>query len=351
MRVLLGLVHAIPFLSNEAAISICHSICGIGFRLCLGLSPWIKIRWVAPKAGGKAKTLSQVVRDVKKSSKDEGGKGTLLLMNHSSFIDSLVASAVVAAEPVGQFRFLMTESLFHVPVWGDMCKMLGHFPVYALVNKKGSIANPLGSTANDEDHENFKIDKLKQQKTSQDIDRYVQKDEGLVIYPEGTISRQIRRGQQVTQLLPFRFGGFNIGVKHRMNAVAIIAQGCEIVWPWGSKIGGLPGEINLVAVPLESLFEDESKGKGENPNVVASVKAHDIMESETVALHEKTYAKKKEPLSAPVCILLGTLLFALWATIILPLIGALIAVCCLVAVLHLFLIPVGMVAQKKNKID
>jgi len=348
VRALLGLIHSLPFLSKRQAEDWSHVVCGYMFRLSIGVCPWIRIKWEPihnnnsnTKKGLSGERLSQVL------DKDTTQKPVLMLMNHCSFIDSLIASAVLAQAGRGQFRFLMTESLFHIPVWGTMCRYLGHFPVFAFANKAGTLADPLGTTEGK--HEDFRVDKEKMQRVGREIDAFVQSGGGLLIYPEGTISRQVRKGLRVTELLPFRYGGFAIGIRNKMRAVALVAQGCERVWPWKAGIGGLPGTIHLVAKPIPECLEAPS-------HVEASQRAKTSMEEEAVALFAEYSTDETgpyDPFIKAFHAVSGILLFAIWAAMLLPLLcagtcGLLVTCAAHLLVLLLLLLGCGS-SKKKNK--
>jgi len=276
----------------------------------------------------------------------KGGAPTIVFMNHTSFIDSLIASACLAEAHCGEFRFLMTASLFKIPLWGEMSRLLGHFPVFAFANKAGSIADPLGNVSN---HDDFRIDREKQQKVTRLIDDYLKKGGGLLIYPEGTISKQVRRGERITSLATFRYGGFALGSQHKTRAVALVARSCEVVWPWKAPVGGLPGEIALVAIPLEPL------GKDGESHVEASKRIHSIMEREAVWLNraDPKNSMGKSPHPA-IHILLGSALLICWGFILLPLLAAGGAALGAIGSCHLMILPLRLLfggPQEEKTLD
>mmetsp|Transcript_16467 Transcript_16467/g.23001 ORF Transcript_16467/g.23001 Transcript_16467/m.23001 type:complete len:417 (+) Transcript_16467:72-1322(+) len=289
LRFLLSLIHSFKALTSKSspqdarseAQRLCNKVAIQVFRAAIVLSPWMRINWretraVDDKTSGKKQKAMTLQEACEAVGGGKDGGPTVIFMNHCSFIDSLVAAVKFAEADCGDIRFLMVSSLFDIPLWGEMCRLIGHFPVHAVVNKKGSVANPLGHGGS---HEDFRINKELQKKETELMASFLKPGKGLCIYPEGTINRQVRKGERVTSLLPFRYGGIGLAMQYKMKAVALIACGCEEVWPWGSPIGGVPGEVDLVAIPVGDLVELGETAKA------ASGKLQELMEREAVALY------------------------------------------------------------------
>jgi hypothetical protein len=92
LRAMLGAVHALPHFSNAEAKRLSAKCGGVIFRLCLFLCPWIQFGAVKGKTG---RNLSEILAGGDQGCKDGGG--TMVLMNHTSFLDSLLASAILTA--------------------------------------------------------------------------------------------------------------------------------------------------------------------------------------------------------------------------------------------------------------
>ncbi|GAB5357368.1 hypothetical protein AAMO2058_000368700 [Amorphochlora amoebiformis] len=340
VRAVGGLIHALP-LASKTAVRAYSAVCGCCFRLAVGICPWIQMRWIDSDGGQRGvegKPLWEVLDGLREGSKDS----VMCVMNHSSFIDSLVAS-VVLSRCNGDFRFLMTEALFHIPMWGTMCRMLGHFPVFSKVNKSGSIGDPLAISA--DKHEDFSLDRKKQAAIVRQIDAHIKGGGDIFIYPEGTINRSIRRGLPVTGLLPFRFGGFSIAAKHEMQCVALIACGCDEIWPWRAGIGGLPGEITLAAVPLGRLKKDEDYKE-------ASKRMHDTMERIVLPLYKNLEANRQrrvESTNQMVNAALGLFLLLVWGICLLPLAGLTVLSLLCIGVGYLIIVPASWALVGKSE--
>eukprot|EP00466_Bigelowiella_natans_P000161 jgi/Bigna1/66105/fgenesh1_pg.1_\ len=339
LRLLCGLVHTIPLIRKADAYRLSGCIAGLLFRTVLGVCPWMRIVYKPTVGSKKAMTLKEAILAAGGST----GTATVVMMNHASFIDSLVAMALLSQADCGEMRALMTASLFKIPIWGEMCRLMGHFSVFAISNSRaGTISDPLGNTTS---HDDFRIDKKKQALVSKDVDTYIQNGGGVLIYPEGTINRQVRRGERVTSLAPFRYGGIAMAMRHKMKAVALVARGCEDVWPWGAKIGGIPGLVEVVAMPLNL---DEKKE--ESPEEV-SKRLHDKMEKEIIELYKTDrthHAQVRTILGIPpsVC---GLLLMVLLACMIVPMILFLFINVTCIAVAHVILYVPNLMLKKKGK--
>mmetsp|Transcript_15245 Transcript_15245/g.23083 ORF Transcript_15245/g.23083 Transcript_15245/m.23083 type:complete len:350 (+) Transcript_15245:169-1218(+) len=308
IRVLGSFIHSLPIRKANAE-RLYSSICGYAFKLCILVCPWIQISWKPTIGAKKGRHVMDIINEKKGP--------VICFMNHTSFIDSLIASVVMAGSGK-EFRFLMTAGLFGIPLWGEMCRLLGHFPVHSYTNKKGSIGDPLGNS----NHDDFSIDKKKQADETKRMEEYVARGGNLLVFPEGTINRQIRKRQPLTSLQPFRFGSFSFGMKHKMHSIGIAACGCHIVWPWKAIIGGLPGKISLVAIDLGNLGNASDKKE-------ASVKAHDTLERESVALFSEIKEVETGPSFSSV---FGIILLITWVVILLPLITLSLAITLIISV-------------------
>lgn len=333
----LGAVHAmVPAIRKSTAERLCGRICGFVFRMVLIVCPWIRVSERKTTAG-RTNDLTKLLGDGAK------GRGKLVLMNHVSFVDALICAELLARKCGGrEFRFLMGANLFNIPLWGTMCRRIGHFPVHSLVSqnegKSIKVDNLVGvdESKGDAAWEDYRVDRVKQLSTNRAVDEYLRRGGSLVLFPEGTINRLARRWEPVTSLSKFRFGGFNFGIRHGLDVVGIVSRGCEYVWPWKVALGGFPGQVSLVGLPLGTLRENDD-------NKEVSTRLRAAMQTEIRALYS---TPRPKPLPALAQGALGIALFVALAFILLPLIGCTIIGVGVGSALWIIMGVVGFVARK-----
>ncbi|CAN0135034.1 unnamed protein product [Scytosiphon promiscuus] len=92
----------------------CCQCCHYAFRwFMLGSCPWIQVS--GPPAEDVVRLLD---RD-----------RVCVLMNHTSFGDSIMFVATTPSSIIWRYRTLMKQTLFDWPLLGGVCRMVGHFPV------------------------------------------------------------------------------------------------------------------------------------------------------------------------------------------------------------------------------
>jgi 1-acyl-sn-glycerol-3-phosphate acyltransferase len=121
--------------------------------------------------------------------------------NHISNIDIPV---MIGRLPVS-VRFLAKKELFGVPVLGGAMRAIH---IVRTDRKAGPMAH----------HE-----------INQQVSRVIAEGLSLVIYPEGTRSRN-------AELMPFKKGAFRIAIDNGMPIVPVTITGSERVWRPGSKL-------------------------------------------------------------------------------------------------------------------
>jgi 1-acyl-sn-glycerol-3-phosphate acyltransferase len=138
--------------------------------------------------------------------------------NHISNIDIPV---MVGCLPVS-VRFLAKKELFAVPVLGGAMKAIH---IVKTDRKAGPMAH---------------------REINEQVGRVITAGLSLVIYPEGTRSRD-------AELMPFKKGAFRIAIDNGMPIVPVTITGSERVWKPGSKlIRG--GPVRLVIRALSATI-------------------------------------------------------------------------------------------------
>lgn len=104
------LVHLMYFLSKRRRHQLSSQLAGLGFRAIFALNPQISVEHV----GEDEPAWDQLFAD-------EDNK-PLILVNHTSQLDSLFYSACVPLQQIRHMRTLAKSSLFNLPVFGWLLK-------------------------------------------------------------------------------------------------------------------------------------------------------------------------------------------------------------------------------------
>lgn len=155
--------------------------------------------------------------------------GSVLLLNHTSFWDPLLFTGTAPISYIYSMRTMFKESLRRLPIFGATFDRCGHFPVY-FVSEEAST---------------FSVQKEKQQKVAEDVDRFVKELGHFAFFPEGMVNRQSRT------LAPFRYGSFKLVAEHNPPVYYGIAVGNDDSWPPGAAVGGLPADIFIATGKIE----------------------------------------------------------------------------------------------------
>jgi 1-acyl-sn-glycerol-3-phosphate acyltransferase len=147
--------------------------------------------------------------------------------NHISNIDIPV---MIGRLPVS-VRFLAKKELFGVPI-------LGHAMRSIHMVETDRRAGPMAH-----------------REINEQVDRVVSEGLSLVIYPEGTRSRN-------AEMMPFKKGAFRIAIDNQMPMVPVTIAGSEKVWRPGSKLI-LGGKVRLLIhdpIPTVGLTQNDIAG-------------------------------------------------------------------------------------------
>jgi 1-acyl-sn-glycerol-3-phosphate acyltransferase len=159
---------------------------------------------------------------------------SVLLSNHTSFMDSLLIPSILPHKINFRIRTLYKHTLGQVPVFGPIMHRTGNFPVYFTRNESKS----------------FTVDQAKQAVVTDMVEAHLVDDHGvLLLYPEGRINENPK------QLLSFRRGTFKIVLEHKPTAVGMVIVGDNVSWPHDSPIGGFPADIFVKFFPIELDYD------------------------------------------------------------------------------------------------
>ena len=141
--------------------------------------------------------------------------------NHQSHLDIL---SLLGFLP-GRTRFATKSGLWKHPVVGAVLDTLGMIP----------------------------IDRERPELAIEHLNRQAGGNDGLVIFPEGTRSRDGR-------LAPFKKGAFVVAIELRRPIVPVICRGTRRLMPKGSRMAVVPGPIEIVIeepIPTVGLTYDD----------------------------------------------------------------------------------------------
>ncbi|HSR15124.1 MAG TPA: lysophospholipid acyltransferase family protein [Gemmatimonadales bacterium] len=134
----------------------------------------------------------------------------VVVSNHLSNLD---APLHIATMPVS-VRFLAKKELFKIPIFGSAMRSIG-------IVETDRMAGPTAHRA-----------------INRQVARVVDLQRSLVIYPEGTRSKD-------GELHAFKKGAFRIAVDNEMPVVPVTISGTQLVWPPGHNIVR-PGTVKMV---------------------------------------------------------------------------------------------------------
>jgi 1-acyl-sn-glycerol-3-phosphate acyltransferase len=185
--------------------------CNILFRMLFGSCVWLRID--QPSTADWDRMVPQSALK----------KGAIFMVNHTSYVDGFVFSALTPQRVIARSRTLMKGSFFSTPVIGSVFRHLGHMPVYF---------------QKETDHTTFSVDKEKQAKVTLEMRKHLAAGGILAFCPEGTINRT-----DPTQLLLFRRGTFAMIAELRLPVFGLTTYGNHFFWPNHAHMGGYPSTI------------------------------------------------------------------------------------------------------------
>jgi len=106
----------------------CKSFVRLAFRGILLFNPWIRISYDDAQW--------QPFRDAKAAS----GRGSVVIINHTSFMDAIIYTAMCPADVLPHCCTLAKKELFHLPLFGTTMRLCGHLPVPFVGKEEGNFA-------------------------------------------------------------------------------------------------------------------------------------------------------------------------------------------------------------------
>ncbi|CAE7449780.1 unnamed protein product [Symbiodinium pilosum] len=185
------------------------------WRITLFFCPWLSISYDSETA--------PAWREMQQKMENVTDHPLMVLGNHTSFFDVIVATISMPTEVLTRCRTYMDAHLFELPLLSTICRSVGHFPVYFMSDASGV----------------FKVDKEKNEKIDLEVDKHLQTGGWLCFYPEGQVNREPE------QLLPFRYGGMKKALDFDARMISVVCWGNAKVWPRKMQIGGFPGSVKI----------------------------------------------------------------------------------------------------------
>lgn len=156
----------------------------------------------------------------------ESGRPTVLVMNHLSFLDSVLAVPMAPLHRCADVRVLVANYVFAIPLLGGVMRAIG----FAEVPFKAS-AGDFSSLAVEKDAIEEKLKAFAE---------HVQGGGVGAWFPEGMRNR----GDPLV-LQEFRAGAFSVAVQTDVDIWCLAMLGTNVCWPVESLVGGIPARIGI----------------------------------------------------------------------------------------------------------
>ncbi|KNH07604.1 hypothetical protein XU18_1698 [Perkinsela sp. CCAP 1560/4] len=210
------------FISKHTSQSCCTFLWCFLMRVWIFFNPQIKVKNQAEEA-----------RDISKDIPN----GSIILVNHTSYFDAPMAVSTMAFSAMPRIRTCYKASLKYIPIFGNIPKYCGHFPVYF---------------TKDADND-FSVDRKRQNEVNNEINSLLLEKKGiLMIFPEGQLSKNAK------QLQPFRHGSFAMALQHKPKIYALLHYETNRTWPRGYSLGGLGATIQYELIQLDVNYNDKN---------------------------------------------------------------------------------------------
>lgn len=141
----------------------------------------------------------------------------VVLMNHTSFFDTVLFQWTIRPSYMMHMKTFYKASLANVPLVGRIITSSEMLPVYFL----------------SEDNQEFRVDRVKQEKVTADTHKFLSEGGSIAFFPEGGINRV-----NVRELLPFRHGSFQRVIEFKRPLFFMLHVGSQDVWPQAGLAGG-----------------------------------------------------------------------------------------------------------------
>jgi len=156
----------------------------------------------------------------------ESGRPTVLVMNHLSFLDSVLAVPMAPLHRCADVRVLVANYVFAIPLLGGVMRAIGLAEV------------PFKASAGD--FSSLAVEKDAMEEKLKAFAEHVQGGGVGAWFPEGMRNR----GDPLV-LQEFRAGAFSVAVQTDVDVWCLAMLGTNVCWPVESLVGGIPARIGI----------------------------------------------------------------------------------------------------------
>lgn len=199
----------------------------LAWRCTLCLSCWIRRRM-----DGHAEFKAQF---------GNAGRPTILITNHTSFLDTIQLVAAMPLNQVFKVRMMVSDFLLKMPALGTIVRAMGHIAI-PFKGGKGS--------------DNMELDKDLLVERQKEFENHVMQGGIGAWYPEGKMGDS-------TDLAQFRAGGFVLAVDNDVEIWCAAHVGNSVCWPRKATVGGRPCRIGFKLFKLCDSSHDFVKDAGD----------------------------------------------------------------------------------------
>lgn len=236
------------------------TLISLAWRLALAVCFWVDVQY---------DSLSEFRRQVGSS-----GRPCVLLPNHVSYMDIVLAVTCLPLSKVGKVKMLMMEDIYSLPLIGKIAEAMGHIPITFKPDTSGG----------------YTVDKDVVAKKMDEMSRHFAKGGYGGWFPEGQLNRS---DVQKTGL--FRAGGFSLCVKNDVEVWCLAGIGASTFWPRRAAVGGRPCHIGYKMVKVcdsshEFLAGVTATGDKDLERAKAEHMANRVQEKMQAALDELSAA-------------------------------------------------------------
>jgi len=220
--------------SKELAAKAEITFTALMWRLGLGFCWWVRV---------SCEGLDTYRREL-----GETGRPVCVLVNHTSFLDTILSVATAPLNKVGRYKMMVAQHLLEMPVIGRIATVMGHL---CIPFKTGG---PDGG---------MEVDKEKTAVVMKDYEEYLASGGICAWFPEGTINPG-----DCSKVARFRAGGFGIAVRNDVEIWCQVFVGNAKCWGKYVAVGGYPAHIGMKCFCLckssrELLASSEASGADE----------------------------------------------------------------------------------------
>eukprot|EP00667_Euglena_gracilis_P018696 EG_transcript_19911 len=169
----------------------------------------------------------------------------VVLANHTSLLDTAVLLAVLPPPLIPRVRMFANPGALSAPLFGTICRAMGHFPVPFVAGLEGSQRQAA---------------KEQRGQCKAAMAKHLQQGGVGLWFPEGFLNP--------ARLLPFQAGGLEVAATLDVAVLLVTLRGVTDAWPGDAPLGGRPARVAVQAQWLcrssrEWLAQSEAAGPRE----------------------------------------------------------------------------------------